>query len=1147
APYTTGRAVDGNALSYTAGASVDVVSGEVITDATDVALPGLLPLLLRRAYASGYPAGRLFGPGWSSTLDQRVEPGPQAIHYFGDDAQILTYPLPATPGEPVLPSVGAKWPLTWQADGSIRIEDQQRGVTRHFTPDLTGRSYPLRAITDRNGHRITFHRNGNRLTGVAHSGGYRVAVDSNDGRVTGLRLIEGTASVVLRRFSYDARGRLAEVIDASGTPFRYGHDQAGRITSWTDRNGFTYTYSYDGMGRVVRCDGPGGVLSCSLEYHPQLQATVTADSLGHRTEYYYDRRAHVTKVVDPLGNSVLTEVDRRGRPLAYADELGQTTSLVLDDNGDPVRITRPDGAVVSLAYNGFRQAVEITRPDGAVWKCTYDERGNLLTHTDPLGAVTGYTYDGHGNRIAITDPLGKTHQMRANAAGLVIAMADAAGNTTRLTRDAFGRVTEIVDPAGEKTQLEYTPDGRLASHTRPDGVVERWRYDGEGNEIAYESSENAVTTTTYGPFGKPASVTQPDGARYGFTYDTELRLITVTGPTELVWIYERDKAGRVTGERDFNGRTTGYHLDPTGHLMERVNGAGQRTWYRRDTLGRIVETRNNSGESAVYAYDSNGGLVRARNSDAVVEYVRDPLGRVLAETVNGARIAREYDPAGHCLRRITPTGAVSEWAYDSGGRPVGLATLGGRLLFERDRLGRETTRRLGQAVALTQTYGSGARISSQSVWKAGSAGVTAVQQRTFAYAITGFLTEIRDTRVGTRRFDLDALGRITGVHRDGNPERYDYDALGNLGHGDREHVGTLVTRAGRTQYKHDAQGRVVHLARDESSWHYLWNADDRLAQATTPDGTVWRYRYDPLGRRIAKQRLDSHGSVAEQIMFAWDGSRLAEQIHSRLGGRTEVITWDYQPGSHRPLTQLHRVEAAQQRFHAIVTDLVGTPTELIDAEGKLTALGPSGLWGAGGSTACPLRFPGQYHDTETGLHYNHHRYYDPAAGSYLSPDPLGLVPGPNHHRYVPNPMEQLDPLGLAKQLRTRFAAYDPADGFVRTPNSLTFHTPHDGAVYADLADTIASGNSPSGPCTQNFPSGSLVPNYPLCAEGPGVPGAVYVNEPNRLSELFAQHQRPSAWAACRDAFGRTDFRQLATDIDGWWVDGWLSQTWIPGP
>ncbi|WP_026688104.1 RHS repeat-associated core domain-containing protein, partial [Azovibrio restrictus] len=41
----------------------------------------------------------------------------------------------------------------------------------------------------------------------------------------------------------------------------------------------------------------------------------------------------------------------------------------------------------------------------------------------------------------------------------------------------------------------------------------------------------------------------------------------------------------------------------------------------------------------------------------------------------------------------------------------------------------------------------------------------------------------------------------------------------------------------------------------------------------------------------------------------------------------------------------------------------------------------------------PLRFQGQYHDEETGLHYNCHRFYDPDSGRYLTQDPIGLEGG----------------------------------------------------------------------------------------------------------------------------------------------------------
>ncbi|WP_256548053.1 RHS repeat-associated core domain-containing protein, partial [Pseudomonas sp. 24 E 1] len=60
----------------------------------------------------------------------------------------------------------------------------------------------------------------------------------------------------------------------------------------------------------------------------------------------------------------------------------------------------------------------------------------------------------------------------------------------------------------------------------------------------------------------------------------------------------------------------------------------------------------------------------------------------------------------------------------------------------------------------------------------------------------------------------------------------------------------------------------------------------------------------------------------------------------------------------------------------------------------------------------PLRFQGQYFDSESGLHYNRHRYYNPDVGRYLTPDPVKLAGGINAYQYVPNPTGWIDPLGL---------------------------------------------------------------------------------------------------------------------------------------
>ncbi|WP_322780144.1 RHS repeat-associated core domain-containing protein, partial [Frankia sp. Cas4] len=55
---------------------------------------------------------------------------------------------------------------------------------------------------------------------------------------------------------------------------------------------------------------------------------------------------------------------------------------------------------------------------------------------------------------------------------------------------------------------------------------------------------------------------------------------------------------------------------------------------------------------------------------------------------------------------------------------------------------------------------------------------------------------------------------------------------------------------------------------------------------------------------------------------------------------------------------------------------------------------------------------GQYHDPETGAHYNYFRYYDPETARYDSTDPLGLEGDPNPHTYISNPTGWIDPFGL---------------------------------------------------------------------------------------------------------------------------------------
>ncbi|MEW2037085.1 DUF6531 domain-containing protein, partial [Streptomyces sp. NPDC005534] len=94
------------------GDPVDMVSGEMLMEETDVELPGLLPLVLRRTHLSTYRWGHWFGPSWASTLDERLELDGDGAVFATEDGMILLYPVP-TPGTSVLPLEGPRWPLDW--------------------------------------------------------------------------------------------------------------------------------------------------------------------------------------------------------------------------------------------------------------------------------------------------------------------------------------------------------------------------------------------------------------------------------------------------------------------------------------------------------------------------------------------------------------------------------------------------------------------------------------------------------------------------------------------------------------------------------------------------------------------------------------------------------------------------------------------------------------------------------------------------------------------------------------------------------------------------------------------------------------------------------------------------------------------------
>ncbi|WP_052371881.1 RHS repeat-associated core domain-containing protein [Amycolatopsis taiwanensis] len=1007
------------AVRCTAGDPVDVATGEVLLRQTDVELPGVLPLVLTRTHLSSYRSGLGFGRSWADTLSQRVEFDGYGLVYVADDGMRLIYPVPPATGA-VLPAQGPRWPLVRTPTG-FAIHRGETGQTLHFRP-VTATVLPLAIISDRNGNTIEVDRDAaGAPTAVRHSGGYHIDVDIENGLVTELRLRDarGPATTLLR-YTYDA-GQLSEVINESGTALRFTYDTEGRITGWTDRNGEWYRWHYDSGGRCVAAEGSGGFLNGTFTYDTRERTTRFVDALGAATGYRFDRQGRLIAETDPLGRTTTWERDRHGRVVSTTDPLGRTTRHEYDVDGNLIRTVRPDGSVVRIAYDQFGFPAAFADPDGAIWRCAYDQRGNLLTSTDPSGATTYRRYDEHGRLVGVLDPLGGETRIDNDPAGLPVAVTDPAGRTTRYFRDHFGRPAAVIDPLGRIEYFGWTVAGRALSHTHADGTTEQWRYDREGNQVGYTDRLGRQTRTEVTHFDLPAEEITPGGARTRAEYDHALRLVSVIDPAGATWRFSYDAAGNVIGETDLNGRTLEYRYDEAGRLIEQTSGAGETVRFDYDALDRVVERRAGEGVTH-FEYDAAGRLVRAVNEDADVRLQRDALGRVVAESVNGRTIHYGYDSLGRRVFRRTPAGTETGWSYDPSDRPLAMRLAGQTVWFSHDAAGRVAGIRWSSGLTLTRSWDAADRLVSETVGR-----TAPTLQRHYRYRPDGHLLAMQDA-LGTRQFTLDEDDRVTNVDGPAGRERYAYDAAGNIVDAlrpwpgaeeePREYSGTLIRAAGEIRYEHDAQGRTVLRQRNRAddspeTWRFSWNSDDQLQAVTTPDGTRWCYRYDPFGRRIAKQRLGDDGTVVEQIDFVWDGSLLVEQIDS--SGR--VTTWEYAPDDAGPLVQLEHGQGGQRCF-AVLADPIGAPTELVDLDGTVRWRATTSLWGEappGEQARIPLRFPGQYHDPETGLHYNVFRYYEPETGRYLTADPRGLDGGLNPHAYVANPLAELDPLGLTPE------------------------------------------------------------------------------------------------------------------------------------
>jgi len=518
--------------------------------------------------------------------------------------------------------------------------------------------------------------------------------------------------------------------------------------------------------------------------------------------------------------------------------------------------------------------------------------------------------------------------------------------------------------------------------------------------------------------------------------------------------YTYDDMGRLIGTSSPDCGTTIYGYRAEGTLVWRIDARGIRTDYTSDLLYRIKEA-SYPAAGELGAYTVNYTYDQRANGKGHLTTVTDPSGSTLLNydargrlkekksTIHVKQGGEEWDWPFTLSRTFSPAGRVNQLTYPSG-RTVtySRAGCGCRLTGVSTTYGTESPTTILANVtyepfggATGMGWGNSATVSSvfDLNGRLATANLGAVRQRDFTYHANGQLHTV--TGVNTpeinRAFTYDTLDRLSTVTKPQETLDYLCDKAGNrqLVYKDAALSQTYaylsgtnrlqtVTGPPNTAFEYDANGNATRRTTSTMNHALTYDQENRLVKVMQVWSTKGAYVYNAFGQRTVKT---ADLSAATAYFYDFDGNLVMESDGVRGPFHKEYI---YGGGSRLAMaypggSPVCRDGAGAPRVcvYFYHNDRLGTPELMTDSnkmqvwKADYDAFGEAAVDPAS-TVVNNFRFPGQYYDAETGLHYNWHRYYDPKTGRYLTPDPIGLAGGINPYVYVENdPINKIDLTG----------------------------------------------------------------------------------------------------------------------------------------
>ncbi|MCG3201215.1 MAG: Protein RhsD [Gammaproteobacteria bacterium] len=822
------------------------------------------------------------------------------------------------------------------------------------------------------------------------------------------KLVEPTRTT---EYSYDPRGNLIQrTVTATDT---------GRSRTWR--------YRYNNFGQVTQIDGPRTDVAdlTTLAYDSQGNLAQVADGLGHVTRFdAYDAHGRLLSMTDPNGLVTTFSYDPRGR-LVSESEGGETTTYSRDAVGQVTRVTFPDGSYLSYRYDAAHRLTGVSDNLGNQVAYTLDAIGNVTREdiSDPQGELAqtvSRQYDALNRLSAVTGAQNQTTRLQYDGEGNVIYLTSPLSHTATFSYDGLSRMVHSAN-AIAGASFSFDAADHLTSVQDGRGLVTQYGVDGLGNALSTRSPDTGLSQQTFDEAGNVRTAIDARGRQVNYSYDALNRLTQMlyANAAPIVFTYDQgaNGTGHLTGMTDASGSTT-WGYDVHGRLIRQTQQVGGRsfvTQYAYDAAGRRVSMTYPSGQVIGVGYAAGQvSQLTAGNATLLAQIAYEPFGPARSWTFgNGTPYSRSYDQDGRLTSYPLGSSTVS-LNYDAAGRITGSTDS-------------------GSPVSQSFTYDTIDRLVSFS-----GPGTS----ESYAYDAAGNRVVLSAAAINTYYTIDNASNRLTGWSDSlGGSRTLSYDDSGN----------TLSD--GTSQFTYDGRGRLVSVSNSEGFTQYLVNGlGQRVAKISgaaldlagdvdgdgvltvtdmrrivlmargivTPvpaadcnrDGSVTTADVTCVQTKITELRVNPGKYAQSPTYFVYDpDGHLIGEYSSSGNPLEETVYLENQPVAILAGGSSFYVYADHLDTPRLIVSEAGTPVWRWDSDPFGKALPNESPSGAGTFTY-NLRFPGQYYDKETGLHYNYFRDYNPSTGRYIQSDPIGLAGGYNTYIYAESrPIGIADPTG----------------------------------------------------------------------------------------------------------------------------------------